>query len=159
MASGRAGSEIGGSKPRGRVADMAGEHQTDVYKEKRKHFRIKTDIPCVMGLRRDTLSPARIVDLSSGGLKFRCDRSTIHGILPEDQRTPGRVWDVEIEIHFTLQTGAPPEVVVDARARVIHSERLAQDAFHVGVEFTELDAAVRKTLDDYILESRSRLSP
>ena len=134
---------------------MTGEHQTDVYKEKRKHFRVTTDIPCEMGLQRNALSAARIVDLSPGGLKFRCDRNTIHGILPEDQRTPGRVWDVEIEIHFTLQAGARPAVVVDARARVIHSERLAQDAFHVGVEFSELDAAVRKTLEDYILESRS----
>jgi hypothetical protein len=137
---------------------MTGEHQTDVYKEKRKHFRINTDIPCEMGLQRNALSTARIIDLSLGGLKFRCDRATIHGILPEDQRTPGRVWDVEIVIRFTLQTEAYPDVAVDVRARVIHSERLSQDAFHVGVEFTALDAAVRKTLEDYILESRSRQS-
>jgi hypothetical protein len=142
----------------GRGADMTGEHQTDVYKEKRKHFRVNTDIPCEMGLPRNALSAARIIDLSLSGLKFRCDRTTIHAILPEDQRTPGRVWDVEIEIHFTLQNEACPAVAVDARARVIHSERLAQDAFHVGVEFTELDAAARKSLEDYILGSRSRQS-
>jgi c-di-GMP-binding flagellar brake protein YcgR len=137
------------------VPNQAGENQTDVDREKRKHFRTHTDIPCEIGLHQPGPSSARILNLSAGGLKFGCDRATIHNILPEDQRTPGRVWDVRIEIHFTLQAGDRPAIPVSVNARVIHSERLAQDEFHVGVEFSEIDAATLKALEDYLLEAGS----
>jgi len=91
-----------------------------------------------------------IVNLSTGGLKFSCGLDTVHQILPKDQRTPGQVIGVTIEIQFDLQPPAQPRLSLDAMARVIHSERLAQDVFHVGVQFIRIEEADLAALKSYI---------
>jgi hypothetical protein len=91
-----------------------------------------------------------IVNLSVGGLKFSCGRDTVHHILPRDQQTPGQVTGVVIEIQFDLELTAQPRLTLDAMARVIHSERLAQDIFHVGVQFIHIDEATVATLKRHI---------
>jgi hypothetical protein len=94
--------------------------------------------------------PAVIVNLSLGGLKFSCARDTVHHILPSDQRTPGQVMGVMIQIQFDLQLPAQTSLSFDATARVVHSERLAQDVFHVGIQFIHVDEADLAILKDYI---------
>jgi len=98
------------------------------------------------------LQPVRILNLSIGGLKFSCGLRVINSILPEDQRTPGQILDVEMDISFELSREDATVLPVRTRARVVHSERLAQDEFHVGVQFMELEASVAGTLETYINE-------
>ncbi len=98
------------------------------------------------------LQPVRILNLSIGGLKFSCGLQVINSILPEDQRTPGQILDVEMDISFELPRGDAPVLQVMTRARVVHSERLAQDEFHVGVQFIDLAEAVSDSLESYINE-------
>ena len=93
---------------------------------------------------------AVIVNLSVGGLKLSCGRDTIQHILPRDQQTPGQVTGVSIEIQFDLELPAQHHSSLNAMGRVIHSERLAQDIFHVGVQFIHLDEATVATLKVYI---------
>jgi c-di-GMP-binding flagellar brake protein YcgR len=117
-----------------------------VYKEKRQHLRLDTHIPCTVRLANsDTLS-AEILNLSVGGLKFSCGRDAFQQILPKDQRTPGQVTGVMIEIRFDLQPPSQSLLTIDASATVIHCERLAQDVFHVGVRFLNVDEATAQTL-------------
>jgi c-di-GMP-binding flagellar brake protein YcgR len=125
-------------------------YQPDVDREKRQHFRLDTDIPCTVRLPKGEDVPAVIVNLSVGGIKFRCSRDTAHRLLPRDQRIPGQVLGVTIEVHFDLQSPERDRRSFGAMARVIHSERLAQDVFHVGVQFLDLDEADRSTLRDFI---------
>ena len=119
-------------------------------REKRQYFRLDTEIPLTVGLPTGEILPAVIVNLSAGGLKFSCGRDTVHQILPKDQRTPGQVIGVMIEVHFDLQPPAQPRLSLNTMARVIHSERLAQDVFHVGVQFFRIDEADLATLKSYI---------
>lgn len=119
-------------------------------KEKRLHLRLDVKIPGKVRLPSSDFLPALIVNLSAGGLKFSCGRDTVHHILPKSQRIPGQVIGVMIEIQFDLQPLSQPLLSVGAIAKVIHSERLAQDVFHVGVQFSKIDAAAAQTLKAYI---------
>jgi hypothetical protein len=101
-------------------------------------------------LPKGEILPAVIVNLSAGGLKFSVGRDTAHHILPRDQRTPGSVTGVEIEIQFNLKLPTQSPSSLNALARVIHSERLAQEVFHVGVQFIRIDEAAAATVKDYI---------
>ncbi len=83
--------------------------------------------------------PAKILNLSVGGLMFVCGRDTFNQILPKDQRIPGQVTGIVIEIRFDLQPPSQSSLPIDANARVIHSERLAQNVFHVGARFINMD--------------------
>ena len=118
----------------------------------RQHCRVAADIACDVGNESGAgLLPARILNLSIGGLKFRCGMQVIDSILPQDQRTPGQILDVEMDIVFELpQEGAASPLSVRTRATIIHSERLAQDEFHVGVQFIGLEKYMSESLESYI---------
>ncbi len=103
-----------------------------------------------MRLPKGEILPTVIVNLSASGLNFSCGRDTVYQILPQDQRTPGQVTGVMIEIQFDLQPPAQPRLSLNIRARVIHSERLAQDVFHVGIQFIHIDEADVVALKGYI---------
>lgn len=113
------------------------------------------DLPCRTGLSSDKLSTARILNLSMGGLKFSCGRDAFQSMVPADQRTPGRVIDVIIELDFELQLPGEPPAVIHTLARIIHSERLSQDEFHMGVQFTGMEEAAVRVLRAYVEEHLS----
>ena len=124
----------------------------------RRYSRIETGIPCVVGLPGDELSTCYISDMSEGGLKFSCGHHTICNILPENRRTPDLVTDVLVEIHFELADRGPTALVIKCTATLVHFERLAQDEYHVGVQFVRLDKTMRKGLHAYmqsVLEQQS----
>jgi len=110
----------------------------------------------VSGIANGQLLPAHILNLSVGGLKFRCGLQVINSILPEDQRTPGQILNVEMEISFALPRTADELTQIRTRASVVHSERLAQDEFHVGVQFIEPEDSVIRQLERFINTSLSR---
>jgi len=121
-----------------------------VDREKRQYFRVDTEIPGTVRLPKGDILPTTIVNLSVGGLKFSCGRDTVHQILPKDQQTPGQITGVMIEIQFDLQPLEQPQLSLNTRARVIHSERLAQDVFHIGIEFIHIDESDIMALKGYI---------
>jgi c-di-GMP-binding flagellar brake protein YcgR len=134
-----------------------------VDKEKQQHLRIDrqycrvdTGVTCEAGLPGDDLSTTWILNLSVGGMKFRCTQQTIQRILPEEQRTLWQVMGVEIEIHFDLKPADGPVTSINTNARVIHSERLAQDEFHVGIQFLGLDNTAVELLEAYIGEIKQQ---
>jgi len=98
------------------------------------------------------LLPVRILNLSIGGLKFSCGLEVINSILPEDQRTPGQIMDVEMNMAFEITQRDAPVLPVRTRARVVHSERLAQNEFHVGVQFMDLEETLYGPLESYITD-------
>ena len=104
-----------------------------------------------MGLPGESLTSVRLLNLSDGGMKFECGLQQINQLLPEEQRTPGMVMDVILEVHLRLKSGDSSRVpTVSGKARLAHYERLAQDRFHVGIEFVELDRKQQRKLEDYI---------
>lgn len=122
----------------------------------RKDGRINTDLTCQVGLEQATPCTAQILNLSAGGLKFSCTQETILQLLPENQRTPGLVSDVVIELRFQLPlAGRKKPAPVQCSAGIIHSERLAQDIYHIGVQFLALSAAETKSLQAYLEEGQT----
>ena len=121
---------------------------------KRKHPRVKTDIHCEVGLPNNDLSDGQILDLSVDGLKFGCARHTIHNILPENRRTPGPVMDIVIEIHFELQLPDLTAQAVKCKATLIHFERLAQENYHVGVQFINMNNTALEAFLETALEKQ-----
>ncbi len=123
----------------------------------RRYDRVNADLTCQVGPQQDTLDTARILNLSAGGLKFSCTQETVHRLLPGDQRTPGLVSDVIIELQFQLPLpGRKKPVLIKSTASVIHTERLAQDNYHIGVRFHSLRDTDRKSLMAYLEDNKKQ---
>lgn len=129
------------------------------YSDDQKHLRsnrldlrIKTDIPCEVGLEGDDFAPVQILDLSLGGMKFSCGQQTIKQILPEEEGGVGLIMDATIEVNFKLPSPGKRATAINTNARLIHSERLAQDVFHVGIQFISLNKTAISKLEAFIEE-------
>ncbi len=117
----------------------------------RAHDRIPTEIPCQVGPVGGNRKSAVIINLSAGGVKFACSQQVFNLLLPEDQRIPGQVSAVHIEIQFQLQ--APDRQKphsIRTQALVIHTERLAQDSFTLGARFLALRESDIRAITHYI---------
>jgi c-di-GMP-binding flagellar brake protein YcgR len=60
------------------------------------------------------------------------------------------VLDVYINIHFRLHAEDKHAATIKTSARVIHTERLAQDLFQVGLQFINLNQAATEKLETFI---------
>ena len=116
----------------------------------RKHDRISTEIPCRLGLPGEREYQGTVINLSAGGLRLACNLETYEAIIPAEQRTPGQVMDVQVEIKFALQPINQPSVDMQLGAMVIHSERLAQDNFHIGIQYKGISKSDLNLLEEYI---------
>ena len=99
---------------------------------------------------------ALIRDLSCGGVKFSCNQRVINNIFSENEAPLGVVLDTYVEILFKLQPEDKGTAVIKTGARVIHTERLAQDLFQVGVQFINLNQAMTQKLESFIEASRQK---
>ena len=122
----------------------------------RKYFRVKAEIPCEVGPAGGEMNVALIHDLSCGGVKFSCNQHAVSNIFPDDQAPLGVVLDAYIEIHFRLHAEDKRAATIKTSARVIHTERLAQDLFQVGVEFINLNQAATIKLETFLEASRQQ---
>ena len=118
----------------------------------RLDHRVKTDIPCEVGLKGDNFAPVQILDLSIGGMKFSCGQQTIKQLLPDEEGGVGLIMDASIEIKFKLPSSGKRATAIKTNARLIHSERLAQDVFHVGIQFISLNKTAISKLEAFIQE-------
>jgi hypothetical protein len=57
---------------------------------------------------------------------------------------------VDFDVQFKLPSDKNQSVAIKTGARIVHSERLAQDVFHVGIQFNALDASAIRQLEAYI---------
>jgi hypothetical protein len=123
----------------------------------REHNRITTEIPCKVGQVGGKRLNATIINLSMGGLKFACSQEIFNLLIPEQQRTPGQVIDVSIDIHFQLPAADRKKPLsIRNTGRVIHTERLAQDIYHLGVQFTILREAEIRGIENHIKQVASQ---
>ena len=118
----------------------------------RKHVRVGAGFICKVGPSDSKILAARVLDLSIGGLKFSCDQATIKRIIPHDQQALGLILGVDIVVHFIIKLDGKRATAIKTPARVIHSERLAQDLFQVGIQFLGLDSAAGEKVETYIEE-------
>lgn len=120
----------------------------------RRHQRASVDLPCELCLPGGGSAPARILNLSVGGLKFCCGQDTLCDMLPEGQRMPGQVAGITIGICLQFPSGDAPHTRLRVKVSVVHTERLAQDKYHVGVQFIDLNEASARAVEDYVEKYR-----
>ncbi|MGB5426937.1 MAG: PilZ domain-containing protein [Gammaproteobacteria bacterium] len=120
------------------------------FRSNRKHHRIRPELPCEVGRPGGELFAAKVLDISIGGLKFSCSQETVNDIIPDGERTVGLIMDVEIDVQFTIPSDNKRASAIKTGARIIHSERLAQDLFHVGIQFNTLNSTARSQLEAFI---------
>lgn len=116
----------------------------------RKYDRISTEIPCRLSLPGEREYQGTVINLSAGGLRLACNLETYEAIIPAEQRTPGQVIDVHVEIKFVLQPVNQSPVDMQLGAMVIHSERLAQDNFHIGIQYKDISKSDLNLLEEYV---------
>ncbi len=122
----------------------------------RKYGRVNADLTCEVGLEQEAMDTAQILNLSAGGLKFSCTQETVQRLLPTEQHTPGLVSDVIIELRFQLPlAGRKKPAMIHCSADIIHTERLAQDVYHIGIKFLGMSDTNRKSLAAYIEDMES----
>ena len=129
------------------------------FRSNRKYLRITTELSCQVGQPGGRLDTAQVLDLSIGGLKFRCTQAIVNNIIPEGERTVGLIMDVMVDVQFKLTSEAKRANVIKTAARIVHSERLAQDVFHVGVQFTALGMKETQQLEAYIQDQDQGQDP
>ena len=120
----------------------------------RQNCRVKTQIPCEVGPPGGEMNVALVLDMSCGGMKFSCNQQVVNNMFPDDEAPLGVVLDVFININFNLSEDESPDSLIKTGARVIHTERLAQDLFQVGVEFIDLTEPATESLQVFIGEYR-----
>ena len=98
---------------------------------------------------------AIIRDLSLGGLKLSCNRSTIVTIIPGEQLIPGQISGVEVNVKFSLQPNTGRAINLQLTAQLIHTERLAQDNYQIGIQFIDMRKNDFSRLENYIEEAIS----
>ncbi len=122
------------------------------FRSNRKHLRIDTELSCQVGQPGGKPDTAQVLDLSIGGMKFRCSHATVNHLIPEGERMVGLIMDVTVDVQFSLPSDKKHASNIKTAARIVHSERLAQDVFHVGVQFTGLGIDETRQLESYIQE-------
>ena len=120
------------------------------FRSNRKYLRVRPDLYCEVGRPGGDLSTAQILDISVGGLKFCCSHDTVNNIIPDGERTVGLIMDAGIDIQFKLPSDDKRTTAIRTSARIIHSERLAQDVYHVGIQFDALSSNALRQLEAYI---------
>ncbi len=116
----------------------------------RRYHRARVDLPCELCFPGGGPASVRILNLSVGGLKFCCGQEVLFALLPEGQRVPGQVAGVEVGIRFQFKSVHDNQTSLRTNVSVVHTERLAQDKYHVGVQFIGLDNESFRAIEDYV---------
>jgi hypothetical protein len=128
--------------------------------DRRIYPRYETDIPVELTTAQGDVIAARMLDISLGGMMIGCDLRTAHEILPEDQRTPGQVVFVEVDVRCLLPRD-PPQAGAgfEAHCKVAYSRRLAQNDFNIGLSYAGMSEDDQTRLERYIEARRTASYP
>ena len=118
----------------------------------RKHDRVDTEIPCRIGIPGARQFDATVLNLSAGGLKLACNHETIAAIIPGDQQIPGQISDVHVTVKFSLRPINRRGMNLQLDAMLVHSERLAQNSYHIGIQFIHIRKADANRIENHIEE-------
>ena len=110
------------------------------------------DIPAELRTPDGQTITAMVTDISRTGLGISCNRETAFCLLPEDQRTPGQVIDVELDIQLLLPFATEPARPIEAHCRLVHTRRLAQDDYQIGMQFIDLSNEIDSDLVRFVAE-------
>jgi len=133
------------SQPK-QALDETGSHPMYIRHEQRRAYpRVRLRIPVQVGLPGGQVACARIYNLSPDGLQIRCDPITARRIHPSgnpirDGSGP------KVMVAMRLKKGSDVCTLV-LRCKVFYLLAETPKEIIIGLEFEELDAAQRDTID------------
>jgi len=111
--------------------------------ENRLHPRIPVSIQVTLTDRQQQSVEAKCCNLSMGGVLLETDNETQARLLKG--KHPDSVNEFELELPLPDQ-----DKPLLLQARAVHIRRLAQQVFHIGLKFIQLDDVQRSQLEKFI---------
>ncbi len=91
---------------------------------------------------------AELLNLSRGGAALRTNVKNGLRVFPQGQIRPG----TSIGLRFNLGSAGQESAVFRATGRVVWSQRVGDDQFVMGLEFTTFHGDSAKLVEDYLVE-------
>ncbi|MCG8436350.1 MAG: PilZ domain-containing protein, partial [Gammaproteobacteria bacterium] len=97
----------------------------------------------------------RCQNISLSGMQLQCDRMAVTQFAPKGEHTtPDQAPDVTL--NFTLPLKRRASRTVTTTAKVIFIRRIAEQEYHVGVEFQSFDEEGHEQIEAYLNETLQR---
>ena len=107
-------------------------------KENRQFPRIKTRIPLHIINQNGEALFATALDMSLDGLQIECDHKTQQQIIQgNEKQTPGQPVEMDIQIKIPITKNSSTRM--EMRCRLVIARRLAQNKYHLGLNYLQLD--------------------
>ncbi len=126
-----------------------------MYACKHKLHRVKSTLRAQLSVRGANTQPVLIEQISEVGLDFLCDAGAQCRIMPEEQKIPGPVFDVYVDIAFWLPNS---DRELQTRCQVLFCRRLSQNSYRFGCEFHQLSDADQELLQDFVQQAEIDLA-
>ncbi len=119
--------------------------------DRRYYPRLAASFPIELIETDGNVLTATVTNISLGGLQFNCAQHTAKRIAPGGKMTipshnPG------IKTRFGLSFQDQPSAAVQATCEVEFVRRLAENEYHIGLAFKEIDERGLTALDRYVSE-------
>ena len=126
---------------------MTSDHLTpDLESERRKYPRLEVALPTVAVTPDGKAVSVWMRNVSRAGIQLRLDRIRAGQLFPDGQIAPG----ASLVLRLRLPAVEEPWSEIEVRTGVIYAQRIAHDAFLIGVEYIELGAEDYQKLVSFI---------
>ncbi|MCK5092457.1 MAG: PilZ domain-containing protein [Gammaproteobacteria bacterium] len=107
-------------------------------KEKRQYPRIRARLPLKIISPDGKVLPATSLDMSLEGIQIECNHLTQQQlILDHEKEKPGQ--PVELNVQLKIPATKHSKNKVEIRCRLVVSRRLAQDTYHLGLNYLDFE--------------------
>ena len=129
---GSAGEAAGEAGPPTETAPTAEPRQeTAEGADRRRTPRLDTDVDAEIIAANGQTGPARVLNVSRGGIAVSFDRETLRTVFPDNQVLPGSVVSISFQ---TPDTDSPPRIV-QATGVVVWVQQVQGDQYHLGLRW------------------------
>lgn len=112
--------------------------QNIIRKEKRQYPRVKAKLPLKIITPSGEVLPATSLDMSLDGIQIECDHQTQQQLVLDNEKTkPGH--PVELNVQLKIPATKHSKNTVEMRCRLVISRRLAQDTYHLGLNYLDFE--------------------
>jgi len=111
---------------------MSRKNSVTRIENERSHFRIKIHLDATLRMKSEKFK-ARIIDMSSGGLKMECSH-----IIPVDE---------DVTLHFMVN-----HYRIAVRCKIVRSEKGEDDKYYYGAKYIFVSAPDLKAINSFLFE-------
>ena len=107
-------------------------------KEKRQFPRIRARLPLKIISLGGQVLPATSLDMSLDGIQIECNHQTQQQLLLDHEKEKSGQ-PVELNLQLTIPVTQNSTRKIEVRCRLVISRRLAQDTYHLGLNYLDFE--------------------